>query len=158
MLLGSDIFTPQDKEASATVSNVEHREEPLARVYKASAEKIAPREPDDPEHATHRYARKIVRAWGEVRGPEPELRFRVLAGSGWRPAVLEPSHASFKQQQRAANAQAALVEEGVFDQETSTLTRDHVFNNWTRASHLVSGIGSYAGSWHWQRLAPVGEA
>jgi hypothetical protein len=153
MLLGSDIFTPHD-DGAETVTKVERREERLARVYKGAAEKIAERDGSDPVAATHRFAGRAVRAWGAFVGPEPDVKFRVLAGSSWRPAVLDPSHAVsvVKQQQRIANAQAALVEEGVFDEGSHLVPRDHVFENWSRASHLVSGIGSYSGMYHWQRL------
>lgn len=155
MLLGSDIFTPPDEEAASTVTSVERRETPLARVYKGSAEKVASREDSDPSHATHRFAGKIVRSWGRFEGPEPDTRFRVLAGSGWRPAVLDPSQAAFKQQQRVAAAQAALVSDGVLDEATQTLTRDHIFDSWTKAAHVISGVGSYSGMYHWQRLSPA---
>lgn len=150
MLLGNDIFTPPDEEA--TVTSVERRETPLARVYKGSAEKIAAREDSDPDDATHRFAGKTVHAWGRFEGPEPDTRFRVLGGSSWRPAILDPSHTVYKQQQRVATTQEALVADGVFDETTHSLTRDHVFENWTRAAHAISGVGSQSGMYHWQRL------
>jgi len=77
---------------------------PLARVYKGAAEKVAPRDDSDPPQATHRFAGKTVRAWGSFEALEPDTRFRVLAGSGWRPAVVDPSQTVFKQQKRVASA------------------------------------------------------
>lgn len=153
MLLGSDIFTPADEEATATVTRVEKRETPLARVYKGAAEKVAARQASDPADATHRFTGRIARAWGRFEGPEPDARFRVLAGSTWRPAVVDPSHAMYKQQQRVAATQAALAAEGVLDEGSHTLTRDHVLDNWTRAAHIISGFGSSSGMYHWQRLS-----
>lgn len=97
-----------------------------------------------------------MRAWGRFEGPEPDTRFRVRGGSGWRPAVVDPSQTVYKQQQRVAAAQAALVAEGVFDEATHSLTRDHVFESWTRAAHMISGVGSYSGMYHWQRISPSG--
>jgi hypothetical protein len=157
MLLGNDIFTPPDEEATATVTGIERRETPLARVYKGSAEKVAPRDDSDPADATHRFAGRTVRAWGRFEGPEPDTRFRVLRGSSWRPAILDPSHVVYKQQQRVAATQAALVDEGVFDEAIHSLTRDHVFESWTRAAHAISGFGSQSGMYHWQRLEPLQE-
>jgi hypothetical protein len=151
MLLGNDIFMPQDEEPGGTVGPIK-RTPPLARIYRGTAEKIAPRSDDDPSEATHRFTVKATPAWGRFEAPEPDPRFRVLAGSSWREAVLDPSHAVFKQQQRVSNAQKTLVEQGVFDEAEHRLTRDHVFENWTRAAHLVSGVGSYSGGYHWQRL------
>jgi hypothetical protein len=155
MLLGSDIFTPPDDEAAGTVTRIERRETPLARIYKGSAEKIAARDDSDPANATHRFAGKTVRAWGRFEDDEPDTRFRVLGGSNWRPAVVDPSQTVYKQQQRVAATQAALMREGVFDEGTHTLTRDHVFESWTRATHAISGVGSYSGIYHWQRLEPA---
>lgn len=151
MLLGSDIFTPQDDEAAETVDKIE-RPPKLARVYKSSAATISVRQADDPEAATHRWAGSIVRAWSRFESDEPDTRFRVLAGSGWRLAVVDESHAVVKQQQRVERMQQTLVDEGVLDPGTSTFTRDHVFDSWTRAAHVVSGRGSYSGGYHWQRI------
>jgi MFS family permease len=46
------------------------------------------------------------------------------------------------------------LSDGVLDEQSHTLTRDHVFDSWKRAAHVVSGIGSYSGMYHWQRLDP----
>jgi hypothetical protein len=154
MLLGSDIFTPQEDEAADTVANIE-RPERLARVYKAGAKQPAPRQAEDPPHATHRWAGAKLRAWGRFEADEPVTHFRVLAGSSWRPAVLDPGHVVFKQQQRLAGMQESLVGEGVLDPETATFARDHVFDNWSRAARAVSGMGSYAGAYHWQLIDPA---
>jgi hypothetical protein len=69
MLLGSDIFTSADDEPPVTVSKIEPRTSPLARVYKGPAEAIAQRTDDDPAGATHRWTHKAVRAWERTRSP-----------------------------------------------------------------------------------------
>jgi hypothetical protein len=145
MLLGSDIFAPPDEDAAATVTNVERRAMPLSRVYKGAAEKIAPRGDSDPADATHRFAGRTVRAWGRFEAPEPDPRFRVFAGSNWRPAFGAP---------RAEARQFALIEEGILAEATRTVARDYVFENWTRGAQVISGIESYSGMYHWQRLEP----
>jgi hypothetical protein len=154
ILLGNDIFTPADDEGPVTISNIEPRTSPLARVYKGPAEAISERMDGDPASATHRWVHKAVNAWGRFEAPEPDTRFRVLAGSAWRAALTNPEYAPrvLKQQQRVAAAQRALVNEGVCDEATRTYTQDHVFDSWTRAAHAVSGVGSYSGGYHWQRL------
>lgn len=155
MLLGSDIFTSQEDEPTQGVERIE-RPPKLTRTYKGPAEHPTPRDPDDPRSATHRWAGGIVRAWGRFEGPEPDTQFRVLAGSGWRPAILDPSHAVYRQQQRVANRQQSLIDDGVLDVDAATFNEDHIFDNWTRAAHVVSGWGSYSGGYHWQRIESAG--
>jgi hypothetical protein len=46
--------------------------------------------------------------------------------------------------------------EGFGDDANLTFAKDHVFDSWTAAAHVVvSGKGSYAGSYHRQRLTGV---
>ena len=151
MLLGSDIFTSQEDEPTQVVERIE-RPPKLARTYKGPAEHPTQREPDDPLDATHRWAGGIVRAWGRFEGPEPDTQFRVLAGSGWRAAILDPSHAVYRQQQHVADKQQSLIEAGVLNVDAATFSKDHVFDNWTRAARTVSGWGSYSGGYHWQLI------
>ena len=150
MLLGSDIFTSQEDEPTEGVERIE-RPPKLARTYKGAAERPTRREPDDPAEATHRWAGATIRAWGRFEEPEPDTRFRVLAESGWRPAVLDPTHAVYRQQQRVADRQQSLIDAGVLDADKTTFSADHLFDNWTQAAHVVSGWGSYSGGYHWQR-------
>ena len=128
----------------------------LARTYKGAAKSSSARDADDPEAATHRYAGTSIRAWGRFEGPEPENKFRVLAGSDWRPPNLDPTQASYAHQLRVANRQDPLVNDGVLDEETMTFVKDHVFDNWSQAVGVVSGKGSYSGGYHWQPIDPSG--
>jgi hypothetical protein len=59
---------------------------------------------------------------------------------------------TYKAQARLVEKQSALVSDDVLDDATLTFANDHVFDSWTAAAHVVSGKGSYAGSYHWQRL------
>jgi hypothetical protein len=155
MLLGSDIFTSQEDEPSQGIDEIE-RPPHLARVYKGAAEETARRLAGDPAEATHRFAGTIVRAWGRFEGPEPDTRFRVLTGSEWRAAILKPSQSSAvsRQQQRLADVQQAMSEQGVLGEDPDRFKVDHVFENWTRAARAVVGWASYSGGYHWQRLEP----
>lgn len=153
MLLGSDIFTPQEAEDAVGVDAPE-RPRPLARVYKGQAEKPTNRVESDPAEATHRYVGAGVKAWGRFVGDEPDTRFEVLSGSSWRQTNLNPSHASYAHQVRVANRHQALIDAGVLDPQSLTFTRDHVFENWSQAVGVVSGKGSYSGGYHWQLIQP----
>ncbi len=42
---------------------------------------------------------------------------------------------------------------GVLDEPRMQFTRDHVFDNWTAATRVVSGKAQYSGGYHWQQLA-----
>jgi hypothetical protein len=151
MLLGSDIFTPQEDDAAEGIEAID-RPPRLARVYKRRAKTAARRTSDDPADATHRYAGSSIPAWGRFEGPEPETRFRVLGGSAWRRPNLDPSFASHAHQMRMAGRQNQLIAEGVLNPDTLTFTRDHVFDNWSQAVGVVSGKGSYSGGYHWQLI------
>jgi len=152
MLLGSDIFTPPDMDETTGVVDPLEPPTRLARTYKGPAKNPRPRVGADPGDATHGYVGASVQAWGRFEGDEPDTRFRVLAGSSWRPTNLDPSHASYSHQVRVARRQEALTAEGVLDPEALKFTRDHVFQNWSQAVGVVSGKGSYSGGYHWQLL------
>lgn len=155
MLIGTDAFTGQGDEASedeATVDTVE-RVPRLARVYRGRATKPRPRTTADPADATHVNVRADTPAWGRFEGPEPELQFRVLKGSGYRPGKTpDPSNVTHDLQVRVRAEQQALLDQGVLDEATHTFTRDHVFPNWTHAARMVAGIGQYSGAYNWQLL------
>lgn len=153
MLLGSDIFTPQEENDAEGVEKLE-RPPKLARTYKGAAKNPTNRQPDDPPDASHRYAGSVLTAWGRFEGTEPDTRFRVLAGSQWRRPNLDPTMASHAHQERVANRQNALIAEGVLNPDAQTFTRDHVFDNWSHAVGVVSGKGSYSGGYHWQVIEP----
>jgi hypothetical protein len=153
MLLGSDIFTPQEE----TAEGVDKIEKPpkLAREYKGAAKQPTKREPDDPPEATHRYAGSSIRAWGRFEAAEPDTLFCVLAGSEWRQPNLDPGMVSHEHQVRVSKRQTPLIEEGTLDPDTMKFTRDHVFDNWSQAVGVVSGKGSYSGGYHWQLIEPA---
>ena len=152
MLLGSDIFTPEDSSEASVVVDAPAKSAPLARVYKAQAKDPRDRQEPDPAEATHAYVGAGIVAWGRFEADEPDTRFRVLAGSSWRPTVLNESQASYPRQLRVSNLQGELVTAGVLDAETLTFPQDHVFDNWSYAVWVVSGHGSYSGGYHWQLL------
>lgn len=152
MLLGSDIFTPQE-EAPEGVEKIE-KPPRLAREYKGAAKHPTTREPDDPPEATHRYAGSSIRAWGHFESDDPDTRFRVFAGSQWRRPNLDPSMASHEHQVRVSKRQNPLIEDGTLDPDTMTFNRDHTFDNWSQAVGVVSGKGSYSGGYHWQLIEP----
>jgi len=152
MLLGNDIFSPQESEDGAV--GVEAPEKParLARTYKGQARQPRARQETDPADATHAYVGAGISAWGRFEGNEPDTRFRVLAGSAWRCPNLDPAQASYAHQARVASRHKPLISEGILDPETMTLTADHVFENWSQAVGVVSGKGSYSGGYHWQLI------
>lgn len=153
LLLGSDIFTPkQDDELETTIDPPVERLPPLARAYRGAAKEPRRRTDDDPAGATHAYAGRIVIAWGRFEGAEPDTRFRVLAGSTWRPPVLNPENTTYEAQTVVDDEQRRLVTEGVLDANNQTFAQDLIFDNWTKAVRVVSGKAQYSGSYHWQRL------
>ena len=155
MLIGTEAFTGQGDESGddeATVDKVE-RVPPLSRVYRGRASEPRKRTSSDPAKATHANVRADGPAWGRFDGPDPELPFRVLKGSTYRPGKTpDPSNVTHDLQVRVRAEQQALVEDGVLDEATHTFTRDHVFAHWTHAARLVGGVGQYSGAYHWQRL------
>ena len=99
MLLGSDIFTPPDPDEIAVIDPIV-RTPRLARVYRGAAEYPRPRAPTDPVGATHCHVSPAIPAWGRFEADEPDMSFRVLAGSAWRRATLDESQVSYKHQLR----------------------------------------------------------
>lgn len=152
MLIGNDIFSPQEIEDRAIGVDVPEPRVRLARSYKGQARDPRARQDTDPTSATHAYTGAGIRAWGCFVGDEPDTRFRVLAGSAWRRPNLDPAQASYAHQERVASRQEPLISEGTLDAETMTFTADHVFENWSQAVAVVSGKGSYSGGYHWQLI------
>lgn len=154
LVLGSDIFTPQDDSEFVTADPPVRRMTPLAREYRGQAAEVRPTTPEDPNDATHAWVGGGVRAWGRFEGDEPDKRFRVLAGSEWRRPVLNPEHVTYRRQLRVDELDHELEERGVLDAETMTFAEDHVFENWAFAVMVVGGKAQYSGGYHWQRLGP----
>jgi hypothetical protein len=152
MLLGNDIFNPQETEDGAVGVDALQKPVKLARTYKGAASQPRPRQMSDPAAATHAYVGAGVPAWGRFEADEPDPRFRVLATSTWRRPNLDLSQASYAHQARVASRQEPLIASGVLDSEAMTFTADHVFENWSQAVAVVSGKGSYSGGYHWQRI------
>jgi hypothetical protein len=150
LLLGSDIFTPSD-DTSVIDPPVKHLT-PLAREYRGSASQPRSRLADDPASATHVFAKAVVAAWGRFEADEPDKRFRVLGGSGWRPPVLNPDAVTYDSQVKVGELQKQLIQAGVLDESTHRFVKDHVFENWTVATRIVSGKSQYSGAYNWQRL------
>jgi hypothetical protein len=48
--------------------------------------------------------------------------------------------------------QQGIGSNGVISLDALEFLEDHVFENWSRASVVVAGKGSYAGAYHWQLL------
>ena len=139
LLLGSDIFTPSDAGLDSEIDPPVTHLKPLAREYRGVAAHPRPRSPDDPEDATHGFAKAVVTAWGRFEAGEPDKRFRVLDGSGWRPPVLNPDAVTYDSQVKVGELQEQLVQQGVLDESTHRFLKDHVFENWTVATRVVSG-------------------
>jgi len=152
LVLGSDIFTPTDVADPQTTDPPLARMAPLAREYKGQAAEPRPRTAIDPPEATHGYVGAGAEAWGRFEADDPDKHFRVLAGSGWRRPVLNPQATTYDLQVKVGEAQEQLVDAGVLDAATMTFTRDHVFDNWTLATRIVSGKAQYSGAYQWQLL------
>jgi hypothetical protein len=152
LILGSDIFTPADDAGAQITDAPIARMTPLAREYKGQAAESRPRTADDPTQSTHSYVGAGADAWGRFVADDPDKRFRVIAGSGWRRPALNPEAATYNSHVKLADLQDRLVGDGVLDPGTMTFPRDHVFENWTIAAHVISGKASYSGAYHWQRL------
>jgi hypothetical protein len=76
----------------------------------------------------------------------------VLAGSAWRKPVLNPEATTYDLQVRVGEAQNELLAAGVLDDESMAFARDHVLDNWTLATRIVSGKAQYSAGYHWQEL------
>jgi hypothetical protein len=152
LVLGSDIFTPGDIADVQTTDPPLARMVPLAREYRGGAAESRPRSANDPSDATHGYVGAQVQAWGRFEAEDPDKRFRVLAGSDWRKPVLNPEATTYDRQVAVGETQDQLVAEGVLDPATMTFPHDHIFENWTLATGVVSGKAQYSGAYHWQLL------
>jgi hypothetical protein len=125
---------------------------PLAREYRGRAAESRPRSANDPSDATHGYVGAQVQAWGRFEAEDPDKRFRVLAGSDWRKPVLNPEATTYDRQVEVGETQDQLVAAGVLDPATMTFPHDHIFENWTLATRVVSGKAQYSGAYQWQLL------
>ncbi len=152
LLLGSDIFTPAEMVGPEATDAPIARMTPLAREYKGPAAKSRRRDPDDPPLATHAYVGAGVEGWGRFEGDEPDKRFRVLAGSGWRHPVLNPEATTYDANLRVKELQDELAASDVLDSNTMTFASDHVFENWGIATRVASGKAQYSGAYHWQLI------
>jgi len=152
LLLGSDIFVPADVADPQTTDAPIARMAPLAREYKGRAAEPRSRTSDDPAEATHGYVGAGATAWGRFEADDPDKRFRVLAGSGWRRPVLNPEATTYDLQVKVGELQEQLIDSGVLDAAAMTFTRDHVFDNWTAATRVVGGKGQLSGAYQWQIL------
>lgn len=151
LVLGADIFTPGESEDANTDAPID-RLPPLARDYRGPAKNPKVRSEDDPDGATHAYVGAGVEAWGRFEGAEPDKRFRVLKGAGWRRPVLNPENTTYKRQAQVNEEQDKLITSGVLDEAGMTLPEDHVFENWNEATRIISGKAQYSGAYHWQLL------
>jgi hypothetical protein len=153
ILLGSDIFSPSEEEDVATPDiKVVQKTPPLARVYKGAAQLPRARREDDPVEATHGWVGSQIQGWGRFEGDEPDARFTVLEGTHFRRATLNESNVMNKLQVNVERAQQELADQGVIDMSQLAFLKNHTFENWSRASYVVSGKGSYAGGYHWQLI------
>ena len=152
MLIG-DIFTPDDTEADekATIE-VPERVPFLARVYRGGATRAWARRSTDPAAATHAVERAGLTAWGSFEADEPATAFRVYAGSFWRKATPETAVASRQRQVVVQERQDKLVRDGVLDEETMSVTEDHIFPNWSQAIQTLTGKAQYSGSYAWRMI------
>ncbi len=153
ILLGSDIFSPAElEEAEVSQSEIVKKFTPLARVYKEAAAQPRPRKDDDPANATHGWIGSQLGGWGRFEGPEPDNRFTVLAGSQFRRATVNEAIVTNHLQILVEQTQQKLAEEGVLDLTQLVFLKDYTFDNWSRATYVVSGKGTYSGGYHWQPI------
>lgn len=120
------IFTPTDVAEPQSTDAPIARSTPLAREYKGPASEPRARTADDPAEATHAWVGAGIPAWGRFEGDEPDKRFRVLAGSGWRRPVLNPEATTYDLQVKVGQVQDELVGAGVLDGSSMAFTADHV--------------------------------
>lgn len=152
LVLGSDVFTPRDEEAPDVDPPVE-RPPMLSREGRGRAATPRPRTEGDPANAEYSYVIDELASWGRFEAPTPDPHFRVLAGSAWRRPTLNPEATTYDLQLKVGEAQDALVGNGVLDEENMSFARDHVFDNWSVASRIVSGKAQYSGGRHWQPIS-----
>lgn len=152
LALGSDIFTARDEEPPDVDAPIA-RPPMLSREGRGRGAMPRSRTAGDPETASYRYVIQELPSWGRFEGPEPDPRFRVLAGSAWRRPTLDPEATTYDLQVKVGEAQDALMSSGVLHEEGMTFADDHVFDSWSAASRIVSGKAQYSGGRHWQPLA-----
>lgn len=154
LVLGSPIFSGEveSTKGGAKELSKQTQKSALERKYQGPAAKIRERTSDDSDQATHSWVGAGIKAWGRFVGKEPENQFTVLAGSGWRVPILDPTYTTYDLQLKVAAEQNKLIDDGILDKSNMTFNKDHVFENWTRASKVVSGKAQYSGGYHWQRL------
>lgn len=152
LVLGSDIFTAPEVGEAAAIDAPLTRLMPLAREYRGRAAVPRKRVREDPADATHAYVGAGGGAWGRFEAAEPDKRFRVLAGGGWRRAALNPSAKTYEALVRVAAMQDSLVAAGLLDEATMTFAQDHVFENWGLATQAIAGTGRFSGAYNWQLL------
>ena len=153
VLLGTDIFTPNLEDEVASDVTIMKKVTPLARVYKDAASQSRPRLASDPVDAAHSWIGSQIVAWGKFIGPEPDNRFLVFAGSQFRRVTLDPGNVTYGIHLNVDESQRSLQKEGVLDFENLIFIKDHVFQNWSRASYAVSGKATYSGGYHWQQIS-----
>jgi hypothetical protein len=71
--------------------------------------------------------------------------------------VLNPEATTYDLHAKLAEQQDHLVGDGVLDAATMTFPCDHVFDNWTIATHVLSGKATQSGAYHWQLLTDAGD-
>jgi hypothetical protein len=152
LVLGSDIFTADDVVDLGATDAPLDRVPRLARAYRGQAAQARSRTDRDLEDATHAYVGAGILAWGRFEADEPDTRFRVLAGSTWRATTLDPNAATYDSQIKLKESQEELTRAGVLDAASMTFPADHVFDNWSMATRIISGKPTYAGAYHWQLL------
>ena len=152
LLLGSDIFTPTEIVGPESTDAPIARMPALAREHRGQAATPRQRDADDPPLATHGYVGAGAAGWGQFEGDDPDKRFRVFAGSGWRRLVLNPELTKHDANVKGQELQDELVTSGVLDSARMTFARDHVFENWGVSTRVVSGMAQYSGAYHWQPI------
>jgi hypothetical protein len=157
LVLGSDIFTAADGDETGHTDPPIIRLPALAREYRGAAKTPRPRTASDPAEATHAYVGAEVEAWGRFEADDPDKRFRVFSGGGWRRPVLNPENATYDRQVRLKETQDKFVKAGVLDEGEMIFKKDHVFDNWSLAAKTISGKAQYSGAYHWQWLSPEPE-
>lgn len=153
LVLGNDIFTAEEEVQPSKLDAPLPRMGLLAREYRHQAAVPHIRDAEDPPTADHAYVGSGIQAFGRFAGPDPEKKFEVLAGSNWRQATLDKKAKMYPNQLKLRDEQHELVDKGILDVDTMTFAKPHVFGNWTSASKVISGKASYAGGYHWRKIA-----
>jgi hypothetical protein len=120
LVLGADIFVPSDDAEPTVVDAPIRRLAPLSRENRGLASDSRARTSEDPPAAERAWVGQGIKAWGRFEGEEPETRFRVLAGSQWRRAVLNPENVTYPKQLRLSEQQQQLVDARTLDPASET--------------------------------------